>query len=115
MRSASDCAGAYAPAAAKIAARWSGGALRGNSTARTISSACTTSELLRIVVARPADLDALILLVLISACHFGSGGPSATSFLAAGALARVSPPAAPAAASSASFPAHGAGPATSLT
>src|SRR5439155_5007662 len=73
-----------------------------------------TSGLLRTVVARPADSDGLILLVLKSACHLGSGGPIGAATFAAGALACVSPPAAAAAAASASLPAQGAGPSISI-
>src|SRR5438105_1399714 len=72
-----------------------------------------TSALLRTVVANPAESEGLILLVESSACHFGSGGPIGAATFAAGAFARVSPAAA-AAAASASFPAHGAGPSTSI-
>src|SRR5690348_13428462 len=69
------------------------------------------------VEARPADNDGLILLVVSSACHFGSGGPSGAAGFDAGALATTSPPpaaAAPAAAGAAGWFAHGAGPSTSF-
>src|SRR5688500_3891961 len=71
-----------------------------------------TSVLLRTVVASPADFDGLIVLVLSSACHLGSGADMGAGALAAGAWA--GPPAAAAAAASCSRPAHGAGPATSM-
>src|SRR5687767_13379967 len=92
----------------------SGGASFGSDTARTISSACMTCGDLRTVVARPALSDGLILLVVSSACHFGSGGPKGAATFAAGALACATTPAPAAAGSPAGASAHGALPGTSL-
>src|SRR3989440_10381418 len=112
IRSAIDACGAYAPPTASIAIFWSGGASLGSLTARIISSACTTSGLLRTVVASPAESDGLTLLVESSACHFGSGGAGGAATFAAGARATTSPPAA--AGDVSGCPAQGAGPSTSL-
>src|SRR5688500_1279136 len=110
MRSAIEGAGAYPPPTASIAIRRSGGASLGKSTARTMSSAWITSGLLRTVVASPADCDGLTRLVLSRACQRGSGGA-----IGAGALAGAwATPAAGADADAVtSWPAQGAGPATS--
>src|SRR5688572_6051258 len=115
-RSPIDICGAYAPPAARTAMRWSGGALRQStpclSTARTISSPWLISGLRRTVVARFAESDGLILLVLSRAWNFGSGGAGGATIFAAGALATTSAPAA--AGEPSGWFAHGAGPSTSF-
>src|SRR5580692_8876264 len=92
----------------------SGGASAGICTDFIISCAPMTWGLLRTVVAKPADRDGLILLVVSRACHRGSGGPSGAAGRLVVALAATSPPPAAAAPAVAGWLAQGAGPSTSL-